>query len=82
MSSTLSSPSTVVIGGGGQGRELASILRAAGVTVGGVFDDGQPSPELLARLDITLLGPLDGMRGAGEVHYLAAWGTPARCAMS
>jgi sugar O-acyltransferase (sialic acid O-acetyltransferase NeuD family) len=53
-----------------------SILRAAGVTVGGVFDDGQPSPELLARLDITLLGPLDGIRGAVEVHYLAGLGYP------
>lgn len=54
----MTEPLYIILGPGGQGRDVLDALLAAGHTVTGAFDDGNPPlPEA-----VPLLGPLDGWR--------------------
>jgi sugar O-acyltransferase (sialic acid O-acetyltransferase NeuD family) len=68
----------VVIGGGGHGREAASIALAAGYDVLGVLDDGSPDPGRLAALGLIHLGPVDWLTQAGPARpaFVAGVGYP------
>ncbi|MGA2211254.1 MAG: NeuD/PglB/VioB family sugar acetyltransferase [Acidimicrobiales bacterium] len=70
----------VIVGAGGFGREVFSIvsaLNAEGETVEllGFVDDGQPEVELLARLGVPYLGGTDVL-GRREVSYVLGIGSP------
>jgi UDP-perosamine 4-acetyltransferase len=64
----------VILGAGGQGRDVLDALLAGGRDVDGVFDDGKPP----LPANVPLLGPLDGWRtkvsaGAG---FMPGMGDP------
>lgn len=64
----------VILGNGGQGRDVLDALLAAGRDVDGVFDDGKPP----LPANVPLLGPLDGWRTkvASGVEFMPAMGDP------
>lgn len=74
----MSPPVFVILGRGGQGRDVLDALLAAGRTVAGVFDDGDPP----LPADVPLLGKLDDWRAklAPGVEFIPGMGDPVqRC---
>ncbi|MET7751503.1 acetyltransferase [Micromonospora sp. NPDC005367] len=76
----------VVVGCGGHGREVTTIVQAVNEAAGrplwqlvGVVDDqpGEVNLKRLQRLDVPYLGPIDRLRDApGELHHVIGIGDP------
>lgn len=67
----------VVIGAGGHGREVCGISTAAGWTLRGVVDDGEPDRTLLEKSDIEYLGTASALAELSGCAFVVAIGDGA-----
>ena len=80
----MTSPVYVILGPGGQGRDVIDAPTAAGRTVAGAFDDDNPPrPAMVQRRrhrGVPLLGGLDSWRSklAAGVEFMPAMGNPTQ----
>jgi sugar O-acyltransferase (sialic acid O-acetyltransferase NeuD family) len=73
----------VVLGAGGHGREVLDVFEAVTAVTArpthhfaGFLDDGEPSPTLLAKRDVPVLGPVS-LLATLDADYLVGTGTMA-----